>query len=96
MLREEPEGRVLIEGHTDDATSQVGDQQLMFKRALAVRDYLVSHGIGAERIIARSFGSASPQVPNTSGEARRFNRRVEVVVIENGDAAVDSGAEQAD
>jgi outer membrane protein OmpA-like peptidoglycan-associated protein len=90
LLRRDSERRVLIEGHTDDGASQPRDQQLMFKRALAVRDYLLSHGVGAERVIARSFGSASPKVPNADAQARRFNRRVEIVVIEEGDAAADA------
>ena len=70
---------VTIEGHTCDINNS-GDSEYNVKlgqrRADAVRAVLITNGIGARRVSAKSFGESRPAVPNSSDENRRLNRRV--------------------
>jgi hypothetical protein len=49
-------------------------------RANAVRDYLVAHGIAADRITSEGHGPDRSIADNKSAEGRANNRRVEIVV----------------
>jgi len=83
LLRKYPALKIQIGGHTDSA----GDKELNFRlsreRALAVREYLLTHfpEIQKERLIAVGFGTEKPISSNATYEGRRQNRRVEFVVI---------------
>jgi outer membrane protein OmpA-like peptidoglycan-associated protein len=76
----EPTQSLVIEGHTDSSGSSVYNRELSERRALAVRAYLVSQGVGAERIIALGRGEDEPVASNAGAEGRANNRRVEIVV----------------
>ena len=71
---------MVVEGHTDSQGSAASNQELSDKRAQAVRDYLVSRGIAADRVKSQGFGPGRPIGENTSAEGRANNRRVEIVV----------------
>ncbi|AKS41480.1 OmpA family protein [Wenzhouxiangella marina] len=70
-----------IAGHTCDLGAAGYNQTLSEQRAQAVRDYLVEHGIAADRLSVRGYGEDRPKVPNTSDSNRQQNRRVELVVM---------------
>lgn len=71
-----------IEGHTDNVGSAAANKSLSEKRALAVKQYLVSkYGIAAKRMKTVGFGSTKPVAPNTTEEGRQNNRRVELVKL---------------
>ena len=55
-----PQYRVTIEGHADERGTREYNLALGAKRAMAVRSYLASHGIGASRIKTVSFGKERP------------------------------------
>jgi len=74
--------RIRLDGHTDDTGSETYNFELSDRRAAAVRDYLVAHGIGGDRLEVRGFGSARPAASNDTPEGRRENRRVELSVID--------------
>lgn len=84
ILREHPSMRVIIEGHTDALGTDDYNQQLSEQRALAVKQYLVSKGIEAERLQAVGKGRSEPLVPSITSEgkdnpdARAINRRAEL------------------
>jgi outer membrane protein OmpA-like peptidoglycan-associated protein len=80
-LKNNPDLRVRVEGHTDDSGTAEWNQELSEKRAEAVRAYLIKKGIAADRLEAAGFGTSRPVVEGTSDEARRQNRRVEFVLI---------------
>jgi outer membrane protein OmpA-like peptidoglycan-associated protein len=80
FLRENPERRVAIEGHTDAVGSDSSNQSLSQRRAEAVRAALVSRGIDGTRITAQGMGEAVPVANNSTGEGRQRNRRVEVII----------------
>jgi outer membrane protein OmpA-like peptidoglycan-associated protein len=77
-LREWPEVKVEILGHTDAMGGGLANRRLSQSRAEAVRDYLVGQGIGAERLIAIGKGEESPIADNATAEGRQMNRRVEL------------------
>ena len=70
--------RFRIEGHTDNIGDAAKNQALSDARAKAVKDYMVSKGIGAARLDAEGFGSQKPKASNATVEGRTQNRRVEI------------------
>jgi outer membrane protein OmpA-like peptidoglycan-associated protein len=87
FLRENPKRDVLVEGHTDNQGSDAFNLELSQRRAESVRNYLLSNGIPPERIIARGYGEAYPVAPNETSAGRQQNRRVEIVVLNEGERA---------
>lgn len=80
MLREHPELRLAIEGHTDNVGQDASNQGLSEKRAAAVKQHLeTACGIDAARLEAKGLGASQPVAPNDSPEGRQQNRRVELV-----------------
>lgn len=80
VLRQYPDIRVEVAGHTDSIGSDQYNQGLSERRAQAVYDYLVGNGINASRLNARGYGENSPIADNATREGRQRNRRVELVV----------------
>jgi outer membrane protein OmpA-like peptidoglycan-associated protein len=79
-LKDQEDRQIVVEGHTDSQGTGAFNQGLSQGRAQAVRDYLVSRGVQAERIRAEGFGSSRPIADNSSPEGRANNRRVEIIV----------------
>lgn len=73
-----PKVLVQVKGYTCDLGKRDYNLELSNRRANAVRDYLISKGIDASRIIVQGLGPDAPASPNTSERNRVFNRRVEV------------------
>ncbi len=72
---------VVVEGHTDDVGDEGYNLKLSERRALEVRDYLVSRGTRTDRLKYVGMGESSPFYPNSNDENRRRNRRVEFLLI---------------
>lgn len=77
VLKESPSMRLWIEGHTDDVGDDRINKRLSQQRADAVRDYIISRGIGADRLEAVGLGEERPVADNRSEDGRAKNRRVE-------------------
>jgi OmpA-OmpF porin, OOP family len=86
-LKKNPTRNLLIEGHTDNTGTEDFNMTLSQQRADAVRNALVSRGVGADRITTRGYGPRYPVVANDSAAGRQQNRRVEVVVLNEGATA---------
>jgi OOP family OmpA-OmpF porin len=71
---------IIAVGHTDRIGSEAYNQKLSVRRAKAVRDYLVGHGIAASRVTVEGFGESHPVASNATAEGRAQNRRVELRV----------------
>jgi outer membrane protein OmpA-like peptidoglycan-associated protein len=84
FLKKYPSRNVLIEGHTDNTGREDANLTLSQKRADAVKDLLVAKGISPDRIGARGYGVKYPLVSNDTPSGRQQNRRVEVVVLDEG------------
>ncbi|MEO7189653.1 MAG: OmpA family protein [Vicinamibacterales bacterium] len=69
-----------IEGHTDNIGTAEYNLALGERRARAVRDYLVSRGISADRLRTVSYGEERPKFDNAREETRRLNRRAALIV----------------
>jgi outer membrane protein OmpA-like peptidoglycan-associated protein len=48
-----------------------------------VREYIVSKGIAASRIISQGYGETKPVATNDTDEGRQLNRRVEFKILKN-------------
>jgi outer membrane protein OmpA-like peptidoglycan-associated protein len=71
--------RLTLEGHTCNLGTSEYNLALGNRRATAARDYLVEHGIAAERLSTVSFGEERPSHDNSTEDTRRLNRRVVLV-----------------
>ena len=78
-LSNNPDTRVMIEGHTDSRGSEDYNQGLSERRAQAVATALQSRGIDASQIQSLGRGKAYPVASNETPEGRQQNRRVEIV-----------------
>ena len=77
-LKENPEVKVTITGHTDDVGDGAANQTLSEKRAAAVATSLsTDFGIEAARLTAAGKGESAPMAKNDSPEGKAMNRRVE-------------------
>ena len=87
FLKKNPTRNLLIEGHTDNTGPEDFNLKLSQQRADAVKDVLVSRGVGADRITTKGYGPKYPVVANDTAAGRQQNRRVEVVVLNEGATA---------
>lgn len=79
ILKEDPNWRMTIEGHTDNVGGEAFNQGLSEKRAASVKNYLVIAGVAAERLESLGLGLTKPVAPNDTEIGRARNRRVELV-----------------
>lgn len=84
FLKQYPERTVLIEGHTDSTGSHTYNQELSDRRAYAVQMALIKYGVSSDRINARGYGETFPVASNDTFEGRQLNRRVEIILSEDG------------
>jgi outer membrane protein OmpA-like peptidoglycan-associated protein/tetratricopeptide (TPR) repeat protein len=74
--------KVQINGHTDNTGNAANNKALSLKRATAVVEYLVGHGIAASRLSAKGYGSERPIVSNDDEQSgRELNRRTEIEIV---------------
>ena len=79
-LQENPTLKITIEGHTCNIGTAEYNLALGERRANAVREYLASRGVGADRLQTVSYGEERPKYDNAREETRRLNRRAALVV----------------
>jgi outer membrane protein OmpA-like peptidoglycan-associated protein len=81
VIREFPESRITVEGHTDSQGNEAMNQDLSRRRAIAVREYLLANmAISADRISAVGYGESRPVAPNSTERGRAQNRRIDVTL----------------
>jgi outer membrane protein OmpA-like peptidoglycan-associated protein len=69
---------VSLKGHADAIGAYKYNWVLSDKRAISVKDYLVSKGVKGERIVTTPYGSTVPIATNKTAAGRQKNRRVEI------------------
>lgn len=84
VLLQEPKSAVLIEGFTDSTGSDSHNLDLSQRRAESVRNALIGLGVKADKIATRGYGEAFPVASNSDAGSRQLNRRVEIVLSQNG------------
>jgi len=77
FMKENPEVKIDVNGHTDNTGTDAVNEKLSQKRADAVLQYFVKNGISADRITAKGFGSSEPIADNKTAAGRAQNRRTE-------------------
>lgn len=80
-MLEFPTLEIFFEGHTDNQGDFQLNMQLSEDRVKAVKDYLISKGIDANRITTKGWGPTQPIASNASEERRKLNRRVEFTIM---------------
>ena len=84
FLKQYPERRVSIEGHTDSVGGAAYNAELSQRRADAIKGQLIGLGIAPDRIATMGYGKDYPVAANDTDTNRAINRRVEVVISEPG------------
>lgn len=83
-LVQNPNRTVLVEGFADSTGSTAHNQELSERRANSVRAALTQMGVSPERVAMRGYGEAFPVAPNDTASNRALNRRVEIVLSNEG------------
>ncbi len=77
---------VIVEGHTDnvppDPKKWSSNWQLSGERAIAVLQALEDYGVPSERLSESAYGDTRPVQSNDTPEGRSYNRRVDIVIVE--------------
>jgi outer membrane protein OmpA-like peptidoglycan-associated protein len=77
FMKENPEVKIDVLGHTDNTGTDAVNEKLSQKRAEAVAQYFTKKGISADRISSKGFGSTEPIADNKTAAGRAQNRRTE-------------------
>ncbi len=85
ILNRYPQTQIVVVGHTDTIGSELYNQDLSNRRAIAVADYLVMRGVASSRLGTEGRGELEPRASNDTEDGRALNRRVEVFVVPNND-----------
>jgi peptidoglycan-associated lipoprotein len=80
-LQSQPAEAVLVEGHCDERGTPEYNRALGERRALSVRESLMSLGLDGSRVHTVSFGEDKPADPGHSENAYSKNRRAEFVLL---------------
>lgn len=79
IMKEHPELRVQVTGHTDDVGSEEDNLILSQNRARSFRQALIdNYGIDPNRITTHGLGESEPSHDNATEEGRYANRRIVV------------------
>lgn len=82
LLRQHPEVKLRIEGHTDNVGAEATNNALSLRRATAVQQELIRQVPEAEaRISVIGYGKARPKASNGTPEGQALNRRAEIVPL---------------
>ncbi|MEK7767136.1 MAG: OmpA family protein, partial [bacterium] len=83
VLKQYPETRVSIEGHTDklEGGGRLMNLELSSKRAWSIYGYLARRGIARARMSVKGWGPDRPIDSNVTAIGRERNRRVEVIIF---------------
>ncbi|MBU1567298.1 MAG: AAA family ATPase [Proteobacteria bacterium] len=83
-LKLHPKAKLLVKGFVSSNADSPENTKLSENRAMAVQTMLVGSGIEAARVQVKGMGIQEPIASNDTSDGRTKNRRVEIVVVENG------------
>jgi outer membrane protein OmpA-like peptidoglycan-associated protein len=82
FLRNNPDIKVEVGGHTNNNPDDKFANELSSKRAQSVAEWLIQKGVTAGQIQHKGYGKTRPLLPNINPESRKKNQRVEITVLE--------------
>jgi len=77
-LKEHPQVKIVIEGHTDNTGNDASNLTLSDKRAMSIKAEIVKRGIDPSRMETKGYGSSKPIADNKTADGRTQNRRVTI------------------
>jgi outer membrane protein OmpA-like peptidoglycan-associated protein len=77
LLTENPTIKIELGSHTDSKGSDDYNMKLSDSRSKSVVEYLIAHGIPADRLTSKGYGETKPIDTNDTDEGRQNNRRTE-------------------
>lgn len=80
-LKDNPNIKIEIQGHTDDLGADADNLALSQDRAFTVMEYLSTQGIPTSRMKFKGYGETKPKVPNNSDANRAKNRRTDFKIL---------------
>ena len=83
ILRNYPNAKFAVNGHTDNVGSAKANQKLSEQRAKAVMDALIAKGVNPANLTSNGYGSTKPVKSNKTAAGRAENRRTEIVYLGN-------------
>ena len=83
-VKDDPNARLTIVGHTDSTGSEAVNNPLSVDRAQSVRDYLAAKGVSPTKVQTAGHGEREPVADNSTSDGRARNRRVEIFLREPG------------
>ncbi|MCO5259983.1 MAG: OmpA family protein [Crocinitomicaceae bacterium] len=83
LLKDVPNLKIELSGHTDNTGSATLNNELSKARAEAVVTYVKGKGIAANRLTAEGYGSSQPIASNNTADGRQENRRTEFKITGN-------------
>lgn len=81
LMKNSPDLKIEIQGHTDNTGSAEHNLDLSKRRAGTVKNFLLTYGIESPRMVHKGYGEEKPVASNDTEEGRAKNRRVELVKL---------------
>lgn len=89
LMEQVPDMKLMVIGHTDKTASPEYNMQLSQERAEAMKEYMVSQGADASKLITKGMGETDPIADNSTEQGRFRNRRIEFMVYDEAATAND-------
>ncbi len=82
VMKNVPNMQLMILGHTDSDGDDAHNQELSQRRAESVKQYLVSKGVDASKLMTKGMGETDPIATNQTDNGKFRNRRIEFTVYD--------------
>jgi OOP family OmpA-OmpF porin len=79
-LKQQPDLQLVVEGHASSPESEKYNMWLSQRRTKRVLNYLLTHGISADRLVAEAYGESRLLADESSDDGEAKNRRVELSI----------------
>lgn len=83
ILKNYPNAKFAINGHTDNVGNPKANQKLSEARAKVIMDLLIEKGVNPANLTSKGYGATKPVKSNKTAAGRAENRRTEIVYLGN-------------